>query len=353
MTEPSAMPRRYHPLWALVLARIREFLREPEAIFWVYIFPILLTLALGIAFSSKPITEINLVIAAGAGDEELQSRLQAHPAPRFRVRILEAQQARELLRVGKTDLVVVPPASPGGGLTYCFDPARAESMLARYAANEVLQGGAALAVQEVHLTERGSRYIDFLIPGLLGLSLMGGGMWGVGFVTVEMRIRMLLKRLLATPMKKRDFLLGIILSRLVFTIPEVLLMLLFSWLVFGVEIRGSVISLAVIIILGAFTFSGIGLLVASRAKTIEAVSGLMNLVMLPMWLLSGIFFASERFPEALQPLIRLLPLTPLITALRATMLDGTPLWALWPQLLLLVVYGLLSFGIALRIFRWQ
>lgn len=351
--SPSPVsPRRYYPLVELVAARVREFYREPEAIFWVYGFPILMTVALGLAFANKPITQIDVVIAAGPGDSEAERLLKAHDDPRFRVRILPADAARERLRTGKTELVLVPDAT-GSGFTFLYDPARAESMMARFAVHEVLQGPPRVPTHDEHMTERGSRYIDFLIPGLLGLSLMGGGMWGVGFVTVDMRIRMLLKRLLATPMRKRDFLLGLMLSRLLFMIPEVLLILLFAWLAFGVEVRGSVAALALIIVLGAFTFAGIGLLVASRAKTIETVSGLMNLVMLPMWLLSGIFFSSERFPEFLQPLIKVLPLTPLIDALRATMLEGTPLFALWPQLLVLALYGVVSFAIALKIFRWQ
>jgi len=352
--ETSPAPRRYQPLIQLVLARLREFYREPEAIFWVYGFPILMTVALGIAFSSRPITQVNLVIEAGPDAEALQKKLTDHEDPQFVCRIMESTAARNTLRTGKTELVVIPPSPGSKELTYLFDPTRPESMMARFAVNEVLQGDLQrIPVREERLKERGARYIDFLVPGLLGMSLMGGGLWGVGFVTVDMRIRMLLKRFLATPMKKRDFLLGLMISRLLFMVPEVLLMLAFAWLAFGVENRGNIFALAFIILLGAFTFSGIGLLVASRAKTIETVSGLMNLVMLPMWLLSGIFFSSERFPEVAQPFIKVLPLTPLIDALRSTMLEGTPLLELWPQLLTLAVYGIVSFVVALRIFRWN
>ncbi len=203
------------------------------------------------------------------------------------------------------------------------------------------------------MDEPGGRYIDFLVPGLLGMSLMGGGLWGVGFVTVDMRIRKLLKRLLATPMRKRDFLAAIMFSRLAFMVPEMLVILTFARLAFGVEIRGSLLAVAVLILLGAFTFSGLGLLVASRAKTMEAVSGLMNLIMLPMWVLSGIFFNSERFPEAAQPFIRLLPLTPLINSLRAVMLEGASLLSRVPDVGILAAWGVVTFLLALRWFRWS
>ena len=182
---------------------------------------------------------------------------------------------------------------------------------------------------------------------------MGGGLWGVGFVIVDMRIRKVLKRFLATPMRKSDFLLGILLSRLLFMVPEIFVLLLFAWLAFGVVIQGSLLVLVILILLGALTFAGIGLLVASRAKTLEAVSGLMNLVMLPMWVLSGIFFSSERFPEAMQPFIQALPLTPLNDALRAVILEGASLPQLWPQTAILGSWAVGSFVLALRWFRWN
>jgi ABC-type multidrug transport system permease subunit len=185
------------------------------------------------------------------------------------------------------------------------------------------------------------------------MSLMGGGLWGVGFVTVDMRMRKLLKRFLATPMKKVDFLLGIMLSRMLFMVPEVIILLLFARYVFGVVNNGSYLVLTFLILLGATMFSGIGLLVASRAKTIETVTGLMNLVMLPMWILSGIFFSSERFPEAAQPVIKAVPLTPLIDSLRAVMLEGTTLASQSSRVAIMATWAIVTFALALRWFRWR
>jgi ABC-type multidrug transport system permease subunit len=270
------------------------------------------------------------------------------------VKELDAPEAHNRLRIGKTDLVVT--ASLGQD-DYEFVPTRPESKVARDEVNNVLQRAAGrkdpVTSQSQEMTERGGRYIDFLVPGLLGMGLMGGGLWGLGFVTVDMRIRKLLKRFLATPMRKTDFLAALMISRLVFMVPEVLLLLMFAWLVFGVTIVGSLGAVVFLILLGAFAFAGLGLLVASRAKTTEAVSGLMNLVMLPMWVLSGIFFSSERFPEFLQPIIRVLPLTALINALRAVMLEGAPLVSQWGEILTLVLWGGVSFVLALRFFRWS
>ncbi len=252
---------------------------------------------------------------------------------------------------------MVPGSSEPASYEYVFDPTRPPSVLARNAVDDALQRAAGrtdvVKVSEQEFNEPGGRYIDFLVPGLLGMSLMGGGLWGVGFVTVDMRIRKLLKRFLATPMRKSDFLAGIMLSRLLFMIPEVLVLLVFARLAFDVRIFGSVLAVIFLIMLGAVAFSGLGLLVAARPRTLEAVSGLMNLVMLPMWLLSGIFFSSDRFPAVVQPLIKALPLTALIDALRAVMQDGASLASQWGPIANLAVWSVLSFVLALRWFRWM
>lgn len=353
MQQPSTA-RRWNesPLVQLVLARLREFYREPEAVFWVYGFPILMTLALGIAFRDKPVERIKVdVQSTGAGPaiaEKLKSSL------RFEVSIVSEADARIRLRTGKTDLVVVAQAP--AQVEYHFDSTRPGNVFARDAVDDALQRALGrkdlAATSDVEFKEPGGRYIDFLVPGLLGMSLMGGGLWGVGFGIVDMRIRKLLKRFLATPMKRSTFLAAIMLSRLAFLIPEVAIILIFGRYAFGVRNFGSDWAIGFLVILGAFTFAGIGLLVASRAKTIETVSGLMNLVMLPMWILSGIFFSSDRFPDFAQPFIKVLPLTALNVALRAVMQDGMSLISQTPQLLLLVAWGMVSFAVALRIFRW-
>jgi ABC-2 type transport system permease protein len=191
------------------------------------------------------------------------------------------------------------------------------------------------------------------VPGLLGMNIMSTGLFGIGFSIVQARTRRLLKRLTATPMRRSDYLLAQILARLVFLGFEVGALLLFAWLVFGVPVRGSLLALAAVTVLGALSFGGLGVLLASRARTLETISGLLNFVMLPMWLLSGVFFSSANFPQAMQPFIRALPLTALNEALRGVALDADPLMALWAPMTVLVVWGGLSFAVALGIFRWR
>ena len=344
------MGSNWHPLRELVLARVREFYRQPEAVFWVYGFPILLVVGLGIAFRDAPATRVAVDVQLGEGAQALVQSLEDDG--RFAVAIHDEVTTRRRLRTGRTDLVVVP----GDPVEYWFDPARPDSVLARQAVDDTVQrfGGRKDTVRtgDVPFQEPGARYIDFLLPGILGMNLMGGGLWGVGFAIVDMRIRKLLKRFVATPMKKQHFLMSIMVSRMLFTIPEVILLVVFGRVAFGVVNYGSWLALTAVIVLGAVAFSGIGLLVACRAKTLESVSGLMNLVMLPMWVLSGVFFSHERFPDAAQPFIRALPLTSLNDALRATMLEGLPLSSLGVEIATLFSYAIVTFALALRWFRW-
>jgi ABC-type multidrug transport system permease subunit len=362
---------QYWPLGQMILSRLKEFVREPEVLFWVYGFPILMTAALGIAFRNQPVEQIVVDIIEGPQAQQTQAALEKATTPeRFKARITSEAEARTRLRTGKTDVIVAPgsasPVVASGGddakleeprYEYRFDATRPQSVLARSGVDDQLQRAAgrkdAAEVKFVALDEPGGRYIDFLVPGLIGMSLMGGGLWGVGFVIVDMRVRKLLKRFLATPMKKSQFLAAIMGSRMLFMVPEVLLLLLFARYVCGVVNHGSLTAVAVLVLLGAVMFSGLGLLVASRAKTIEAVSGMMNLTMIPMWIFSGIFFSSERFPEAAQPFIKAIPLTPLIDSLRSVMLEGAPLSAQLTRIGIMTVWSAVSFVLALRRFRWR
>jgi len=342
---------RDHPLGQLTLARMREFYREPEAIFWVFGFPIVLAFALGIAFRNRGPGELRVGVARGPGDSSIAAVLDHSPA--LAARVLDPAEARAALRAGRIALLV----APGEPVVYRYDSTRTESRLARLEVDEVLQRARGrtdpAAVRDERVTEPGSRYIDFLIPGLLGMNLMGSGLWGVGFAVVQARSKKLLKRLMATPMRRSDYLLSFILSRLVFLVVEIAALVGFGWVMFRVGIRGSVTALALVTVLGALSFAGLGMLVASRARTVEAVSGLMNLVMLPMWILSGTFFSYARFPDAMQPFVRALPLTALNDSLRAVMIDGVSLAALGVPLAIVAAWGLASFSVALRIFRWR
>jgi ABC transporter DrrB family efflux protein len=340
-----------HPLVQLTLTRMREFYREPEAIFWVFGFPIVLAFALGLAFRNSGPGELKVGVAAGPQDSVIAARLDS--SPRLGAVVLDSAAARLQLRSGRIALLVVP----GDPVVYRYDSTRTESRLARLEVDNALQRARGrtdpAAVRDERMVELGSRYIDFLIPGLLGMNLLGSGIWGVGFSVVQARQKKLLKRFMATPMRRSHYLLGFILSRLVFLFVEVAALVGFGWVMFDVGVRGSFAALTGITVLGALSFAGLGLLVASRARTIEGVSGLMNLVMLPMWILSGTFFSYARFPDAMIPFVKALPLTALNDALRAVMIDGAALAGLGVPLAVVAGWGAVSFAVALKIFRWR
>jgi ABC-type multidrug transport system permease subunit len=337
------------------MARLLELKREPEVVFWVFVFPLLLALGLGIAFRNKPADAVRVAVVAGTGSQEAQSLLARSPQHGlFKIQTLNADEAQKGFRLGKFDLVIEPNGS--AGFAYRYDPARPESVLAKAEVNDAMQSAAGrkdvLTSEAVTSSEPGSRYIDFLIPGLLGMNLMNSGMWGIGFALVDMRQRKLLKRFVGTPMRRGDFLLAIMTSRLLLMSIEIGLLLVFGVLLFHMRILGSILSIALLGGLGSLTFGGVGLLTASRAQKIESISGLINLVMMPMWIFSGVFFSYERFPAMIHPLIKVLPLTALNDALRASILEGTPLTQQWPRLLVLALWGGISFLLALKWFRW-
>jgi ABC-2 type transport system permease protein len=349
------MSERYWPLGHLVITRMRLFLREPAAVFWVYGFPLLMLTSLGVAFRDNPQESIGVDVVGYSAESPLWQILSNDK--RFKVTDSTQSDWHKRLQYGKTDLVVErtsdqEAASP----RFWEEPRRVESRLARYAVEAALLSSDRAnepAPEIMRLQEAGSRYIDFLLPGMLGMGLMGGGLWGVGFTVVDLRVRKLLKRYLATPMKHGDFLLAIMISRIIFSFIDVVFLLGVGYLLFGVIPHGNSIELVAAILIGAICFAGIGLLVASRAQTLETVSGLMNLIMLPMWVLSGVFFSSERFPEAIQPIINCLPLTALNQLLRGIILEGSSIATQWRQVTLLSIYGVTTFVVALRIFRWK
>jgi ABC-2 type transport system permease protein len=338
-----------HPLVQLTLVRFLEFLREPEALFWVFVFPILLAAGLGIAFRNRPAE----VLRIAAVTPELAQSLRQEKL--LEVQQLEPAAAQEALRTGKVALLATPGS--GGTIEYRYDDTNPEGRAARLLADRAIQKAAGrvdpVATSDQLMRETGSRYIDFLIPGLLGMNLMGSAIWSMGFAIVDARRKKLLKRLVASPMPRPYYLLSFLFSRILMLVVEVGLLVGFGALLFHVPARGSLLSLGLVCLLASLSFSALGLLLASRARTIEAASGLMNLVMMPMWIASGVFFSSQKFPEMMQPFIKALPLTAVIDALRANMLQGANLAQLAPQVGIISFWLVICFALALKLFRWR
>jgi ABC-2 type transport system permease protein len=338
----------FSSLYQLTMMRFRLFLREPEAIFWIFIFPILLAAGLGIAFRNRPPD----VLQVGATTLQLTQALNTDKL--LTSTTMDETTGTQALATGRILLLAVQRPDT---TIYQYDSTNPDARTAKLLADHAIQTAAgrhdAAPTKEELVHETGSRYIDFVVPGLLGMNLMGSAMWGMGFAIVDARQKKLLKRLVASPMPRWQYLASFLLSRLVMLVIEVAAFLGFARLVFGVPFRGSITQLALLCTITSLAFSALGLLTASRAKTIEAVSGLMNFVMFPMWIFSGVFFSSTRFPVIVQPLIRALPLTAAIDAMRGNMLQGMSLQQLIAPVAILLAWLIIPFAISLRIFRWR
>jgi ABC-2 type transport system permease protein len=335
-------------LYQLTMARFRLFLREPEAIFWIFLFPILLAVGLGIAFRNRPAD----VLQVGATTPQLTQALAADKG--LTADTVDEAEGTHELATGRILLLAIQRPD---GVAYKYDDTNPDARSARLLADRAIQAAAgrkdAVHAGNELVHETGARYIDFVVPGLLGMNLMGSAMWGLGFAIVEARQKKLLKRLVASPMPKWQYLASFLLTRLAMLIIEVAFFLGFAKIAFGVPFRGPLWQLALFCLMTSMAFSGLGLLVSSRAKTMEAVSGLMNLVMLPMWILSGVFFSATRFPAMVQPFVRALPLTAGIDAMRGNMLQGISMSQMLPQVGILLAWFVVPFVVSLRIFRWR
>ena len=335
-------------LYQLTRTRFLLILREPEAIFWIFIFPILLVMGLGIAFSNRPAD----VLQVAATTTQLTQSLAADKS--LTATTLDEAAGTDALATGHILLLVLQNPD---GVAYKYDDTNPDARTARLLVDRDLQAAAgrrdAVRVENRLIHETGSRYIDFVVPGLLGMNLMGSAMWGLGFAIVEARQKKLLKRMVASPMPRWQYLASFLLSRLAMLVIEVAVFLGFARLAFGVPLRGSLPELAFLCLLTSMAFSALGLLVSSRARTMEAASGLMNLVMLPMWIMSGVFFSASRFPAVLQPFVQALPLTAAIDAMRGNMLQGMSLGQLVAPVAILLAWFTVPFAVSLRIFRWK
>ncbi len=344
---------RESSLYQLCLSRLREFIRQPDILFWTYGFPLLMLLAMGLAFRNAEPSPLSIDVIGPRAD---QVAALLNQPPKLLATIADSSDWKKRLQSGKTS-VVVHTSDDESRFEFWSEPTRPESQLARITVEAVLlrerTSAEALQIADERLEEIGTRYIDFFVPGMLALNLMGGGLWGVGYVIVDMRVRKLLKRLMATPMRRWHFLLSILIVRVLFSVCEVTVILCFSYFVFGVVCRGSLLELVLVMAIGGATFGGIGLLAASRVQSSQAIGGLMNLIILPMWFVGGVFFSSERFPDEIQPVLKSLPFVAMVDSLRAIMMDGESIRTLGMPIAVMCLWGSACVAIALKIFRWR
>jgi ABC-2 type transport system permease protein len=373
---------RLRQLWLLVLAHALAIIREPGVIFWGIVFPILMSLGLGIAFTKKADILRKVAVISNTGftvsDSSaifrfLDMKCEEHNPEkqddyRWKLEIkdeklgksvylfyyLSWDEAIVLLKRGTVNLIL---NSNNGKTEYHFDPVNSDAELTYLKISGMIGSGVVLPAgrnDEIKpMTVAGTRYIDFLIPGLITLGVMMSTMWGISYGIIEKRSRKLLRRMVATPMKKSHYLIALLTVRITLNFIEALVLLLFALIVFKMQIQGSISALILLFLTGNIAFAGLAILLSSHTSNTEVGNGLINAVVMPMMVLSGIFFSYHNFPDWSIPVIEKLPLTMLTDGVRSIFNEG----AGWPQvalpILILTIIGVVLFGAGLKIFKWH
>lgn len=337
--------------WQLLLFRVRSITREPTALFWLLFAPVVLSVVLGLAFDHRQWDDIHIAVADGKGADALSERL--HRMPGIRAERTSLADGELKLRRGHVALVLVPGPTP----KLLFDPTREDCRVARLTALDALEREAGVPpgpkVEEATLTAPGTRYVDFVIPGLLAYTLMINGLHAVGLSLVAMRSQRLIRRLAATQMNRGAFFASFVVGRALIALVEIAVVTFAAWAFFGVPISGSTFGYVAFATFGATMFGLVGLALASRASDPQAVGGIVNFAGLAMTLLSGVFFSANRFPGWAQPLVQLAPLTSLVSGMRAISLDGAGWSTVWPQVLVLTLWGGVASVVTAKAFRWD
>lgn len=343
-------------LYQLILSTFRVFFREPAVIFWAVLFPIIMAWVLGIAFSNKG-ESVRTVYVTGSHEipekirgEKVFGEETGNPS---RIKFQETSE-QEAVKAIKQGVIAIYLEVDGDSLIYHFDPVNSDAQLTHLILERGLNGipGDGNKTSIKPLQTKGTRYIDFLIPGLIALGIMNSCIWGIGWTLIETRMKKLLRRMVATPMKKPVFFSSYIVTRIILGGFETLLLLIFTRLYFGAEITGSAAAFVVVFLAGIFAFSGIAILIASRTAKTEVANGLVNVVTLPMMILSGIFFNYHNFPDWVIPVIQVLPLTLLADSIRSIFIEGAGFAEVLKPVVILSITGLVTFIAGLKIFKW-
>ena len=374
----------YRQLWLLFVSLFREIIREPGVLFWGILFPVLMALGLGIAFAKKSDVIRKIAIIESVSADSLQYGNNSlgrflHNSCETNSKVQEGEwkwkyvikdeklgnsiflfyemnpeEAMMLLKRGTFNVLM----SSGNGKTeYHFDPMNSDAELTYLKISSIIGEGKILTVEsssEIRpLTVKGTRYIDFLVPGLIAMGVMMSCMWGISYGIIEKRSKKLLRRMVATPMKKSHFLIALISVRFTMNIIEALILLVFALTAFKMTIQGDILALLMIFIAGNLAFSGLAVLTSSHTANTEVGNGIINFVVTPMMVLSGIFFSYQNFPEWAIPVIRNLPLTMLADGMRSIFNEGAGFAQVIKPIIVLTATGIIFFGAGLKIFRWH
>lgn len=375
---------RFNQLWQLIVSLFREIIREPGVLFWGILFPILMSLGLGLAFTKK--ADVIRKVAVIGSSETSSAVIETNVVARFLMNSCEKNtssdkeawlwkyvikdeklgnsiflfysmqwtEAMQLLKRGTINVILL---DRNDSVEYHFDPMNPDAQLTYLKLAGVIGKGEILqqySNSEIKpLTITGTRYIDFLVPGLMTMGVMMSCMWGISYGIIEKRSKKLLRRLVATPMKKSHFLIALIIVRTGMNFIESTVLFFFAMAAFKITIQGDISALIIMFLAGNIAFSGIAVFVSSHTSNTEVGNGLINFVVFPMMVLSGIFFSYQNFPDWSLPVIRNLPLAMLTDGIRSIFNEGAGYHEVAMPIIILLSVGTLFFAAGLKIFKWH
>ncbi len=358
-----------HPFFILTISHLKEFLREPGSVFWSFGFPILMAIGLGLAFSGKKeiMHGVALIPSSDPREALVRNSFFGGDAPvdtliekrfdnengntRYAFHITNWDKAEVMMKRGQISSILTEDQ---GRITYHYDPLNPEGELIQIQLSNFFKyGHLGQDTGSIEpLKALGMRYIDFLIPGLMTLGVMMSIMWGVCYSLIEKRSKKLLRRMVATPMRKTDFMTAYWASRIILTLFDTMVLLAFSYYFFGIRIQGSITALILIFLAGNIAFFGLAILISSRTANTQVGNGIISLITTPMMVLSGIFFSYQNFPPWAIDVIRILPLTKFTDEVRGIINEGAGVFDVIDGVAVLGVFGAITFFIGLRIYKW-
>lgn len=323
---------------AILHARNLEFMRDRAALSWGLIFPTALMIGFAILFSNGDQELYKVAVYGETQHPFFQSRyIQFIPVSDLDKAITKVQRHQlDLLVAPEQKRYWVNATSPAGYIT-----------------ENLLKASGGEPFQPSQVTGKEIRYIDWLLPGVLGMNMMFSALFGIGFVIVRYRKNGVLKRLRGTPLSTTEFLMAQIFSRLILIVVVSVIVYIICDLILDFSMYGSYLALLLVFVMGALSLITLGLLIAARLKSDELAGGLANVISLPMMLLSGVWFSLEGSPSWVIFLSKFLPLTHVVDASRAIMLDGAGIVAISHHLLVLLLMMLVFLFIGVKLFRWE
>ncbi len=355
-----------------VLIEMKLFYREPISVFWTFVFPAVLMLLIGWFFEGNIQQSKLYIYDEDQSDRSVQFINQVKGSSEFNVRVLKGKEFESKRDDNHGELILLIHKgfqddidnNRKGGLSFYYNLAYGSSgekgiaafyQLLPSVVSQMTRHPIPFNINKINLGEKGKllRYIDFLCPGIIAMSIMATSLFGVGIVITSYREKGKLRRFALTPLKKPVFILAHIIHRYFVVLLQAISLILLAFVFFDLKFYGDVFSFLIVITVGLVTFISMGFMVASRARKSETAAAIANLLFFPMLLLGGVYFPLENIPEIFLPVVKVLPLANLTETLRQVIFYGKPFYQLTDEIFTQLAVMLVCFAVSVKAFRWE